>query len=968
MMTVAGNGVNGYTGDGGPAINAGVPYPLGVCVDASGNLYISCYYHVRKVEGGIPTGIISNYAGDGTIFSSGDGGPAVSAGVNHPWGLWCDKYNNIYLAEPDGSRVRKISASGIITTVAGNGTAGYSGDGGLATNASLKKPIGVAVDNAGNIYIADADNYRVRKVDANTGIITTVAGTGVQSYTGDGGPAVDAGIWAPLSICVDKYDNVYFTEVPPNVSSRIRKIEVSTGMITTVGGTGPYGYSGDGGPVTSASFFGLTGIAIDPLDNIYVSETDGGRIRRIDAVTKIVTTYAGTGVNSFYDGDGIATTRRLYYPRQLAFDAKGDLYVADENNLMVRKITKIPLCTPTITIQSSQSGPICTGSAINFTTTVANEGSAPVYQWVKNGTNVGSNSPTYSDNNLQNGDKIYCKLASNSSCANGLVATSNTITISGSATNTPLPSITISKLTPMHCFNVGDQFSATVTGSASNMAYQWKRNGVNAGINSANFLGGVLNVNDVITCELSGTNSCGGSFTVVSNSITVQSNPGYDLSPEVTTVVSQQAICEGTSVTFTATNKSGNANPQYQWLVNGAGAGITSPTFSTSTLTNNAVVTCIMTVPECNNAGSTKDASDPITMTVYSTLNPSISISASATTICKGTQVTFTATASQGGNSPGYQWKLNGIPVGANTASYVPATLNDGDVITCEYTVDPSASCVKSSKVTSNSIAMKVLSATAPSLQISGSPIEICSGASVRFNATSDNPTMIASYQWRVNGATVGTGTSFTTSALKNADQVSCMATLNSGSCTSSVPSNTIAMVVHPVPSVSFASPNITIIPSSQIQLKPSVQGDITSHQWAPSNLLTDPSSLSPNTVALSNNTSFQLVVTTAYGCTDEASIVVWVYSKLYMPNSFSPNGDGHNDVFRVPNNVPLDLKEFSIYDRWGTRVFTTKDITKGWDGRTNGALQNSGTFIYVVRGRDSNGEVNLKGTVTLIR
>ena len=231
-----------------------------------------------------------------------------------------------------------------------------------------------------------------------------------------------------------------------------------------------------------------------------------------------------------------------------------------------------------------------------------------------------------------------------------------------------------------------------------------------------------------------------------------------------------------------------------------------------------------------------------------------------------------------------------------------------------------------------------------------------------------DNPAVINSYQWQINGNVVGSGSSFSTANLNDGDKINCIATLTNGTCTSSIVSNNVIVVVHPSPIISFVPSSIIIAPGAQAQLKPTIQGDITVHQWTPPNLLIDPSSLTPLTVPLSNTTSYGLMITTAFGCKDNKTIVVAVYNKLYMPNSFTPNNDGHNDVFRIPPNVPVELKEFSIFGRWGNKVFSTKDITKGWDGKTNGVFQSTGTYVYIIRGKDNNGDVFIKGTVTLIR
>ena len=218
-----------------------------MAVDASGNLYIADTGNnrIRKVSA---TGIITTVAGNGSAGYSGDGGPATSAQLDGPEGVAVDGSGNLYIADTCNNRIRKVSATGIITTVAGNGSAGYSGDGGPATSAQLSLPAGVAVDGSGNLYIADSGNNRIRKVSA-TGIITTVAGNGSPGYSGDGGPATSAQLNQPAGVAVDASGNLYIADSSNN---RIRKVS-ATGIITTVAGNGFDGYSGDGGPATSAA-------------------------------------------------------------------------------------------------------------------------------------------------------------------------------------------------------------------------------------------------------------------------------------------------------------------------------------------------------------------------------------------------------------------------------------------------------------------------------------------------------------------------------------------------------------------------------------------------------------------------------------------------------------------------------------------------------------------------------------------
>ncbi len=330
ISTVAGGGPFKFSGDGGPATSAALQFPGDVASDAAGNLYIadSLNHRIRKVSAA--GGIITTMAGNGIQGFSGDGGPATSAALNTPYGVTVDAASNLYIADSQNDRIRKVSPSGVISTVAGGGSA--LGDGGPATSASLG-PLGVAVDAAGNLYIADVQNQRIRRVSPS-GIITTVAGNGVQGFSGDGGPATSASLRRPSRAAVDAAGNLYIAD---GGNSRIRKVSPS-GIISTVAGNGISGSSGDCGPATSASLnfpFGIPGVALDAAGNLYIA--DANRIRKISS-NGMISTVAGNGVFGFSGDGGPATSAALNSPAGVAMDAAGNLYIADFSNDRIRKV------------------------------------------------------------------------------------------------------------------------------------------------------------------------------------------------------------------------------------------------------------------------------------------------------------------------------------------------------------------------------------------------------------------------------------------------------------------------------------------------------------------------------------------------------------------------------------------------------------------------------------------------------
>jgi sugar lactone lactonase YvrE len=333
ISTVAGNGARGFSGDGGPADAASLQFADGVALDSSGNLYIAdgSNSRIRRVAAG--TGVITTVAGDGTFGLSGDGGPASAASLNVPTAVALDGSGDIYIADNFNDRIRKVAAAtGIITTVAGSDS---SGDGAPATAATLNGPVDVALDGAGNLYIADGNNHRIRKVTAATGIITTIAGNGAAGFSGDGGPATEASLFSPSGLSLDGSGNLYIAD---RRNHRIRKVTVATGTITTVAGTGTPGPAGDGGAATAASLTFPVDVALDGSGNLYIADRSNARIRKVIAATGIIATVAGIGTPGFSGDGGPATAASLNSPTGVALDGSGDLFIADSSNNRIRKV------------------------------------------------------------------------------------------------------------------------------------------------------------------------------------------------------------------------------------------------------------------------------------------------------------------------------------------------------------------------------------------------------------------------------------------------------------------------------------------------------------------------------------------------------------------------------------------------------------------------------------------------------
>ena len=298
------------------------------------------------------TGIITTVAGTERGGFSGDGGPATSAQLNFPVAIALEASGNLFIADRDNHRIRKVTVgTGLITTVAGTGTQGFSGDQGSSTNAQLNRPEGIAVDADGNLYIADTGNHRIRRVAAGTGRITTEAGTGTAGVAGDGGSGTAAQLSFPSGLAIDAGGNLYIAE---RLNDRIRKVRAGTGTMTTVAGPGVFDFSmedggpvGDGGPATAARLALPSGVAVDASGNLFIADRDNFRIRKVGARTGLITTAAGKGAVRFVNGFGIggfggdggpATSALLSQPSGVGLDSSGNLFIADTANNRIRKV------------------------------------------------------------------------------------------------------------------------------------------------------------------------------------------------------------------------------------------------------------------------------------------------------------------------------------------------------------------------------------------------------------------------------------------------------------------------------------------------------------------------------------------------------------------------------------------------------------------------------------------------------
>jgi trimeric autotransporter adhesin len=333
LALLAGNSRAGYSGDGGPAVNAQLNSPVGLAVDAAGNVYIadSLNNRIRIVT---KDGIINTFAGNGTIGyvnAVGDGGPANQAQLQLPAGVAVDSKGNVYIADTGDNLIREVTTDGNIATIAGNGYPSFSGDTALANQSSLNHPQDVAVDSSGNVYIADTLNAAIRKITSD-GKINTVAGSASIGYKGDGGAATSAGLIEPYALAVDGSGNIFIAEPE---DGRIRQVD-GKANINTIAGNGTLGFGGDGSAATNAMFYLPTGVAVDSSGNVYIADSQNNRVRKLSGST--VSTVAGNGGLSYSGDGGAATKAQLNTPQAVAVDGAGNFYIADTANHVVRKV------------------------------------------------------------------------------------------------------------------------------------------------------------------------------------------------------------------------------------------------------------------------------------------------------------------------------------------------------------------------------------------------------------------------------------------------------------------------------------------------------------------------------------------------------------------------------------------------------------------------------------------------------
>jgi len=686
ITTVAGDSLGGYNGDAALATSKYLNNPTGVATDQNRNLYIAdmANNRIRKVN--VSTGLITTVAGNGAFGFSGDNGPATAAKLAFPYSVAVDASGNIYIADRNNNRIRKVDASGTITTIAGTTSAGYTGDNGAANAAQLSAPGALALDALGNLYIADYNNNVVRKITMSTGIITTVAGNGTQGFGGDNGAAASAQLSHPTGLTVDVNGNIYIADYGNNV---VRKVDGSTNIITTVAGNGTQGFGGDNGAATSAQLYAPWGVAFIS-GNLYISDYGNFRIRKVTS-TGTISTVAGNGTNSYSGNCGNPTSAQLSYPTGLTSDRYGNLYIADYSNNVVRKV----LFNASKVVVVGQASPqkVCSGAGVLFTGSGAN-----TYVW---------------SSGVTNGASATAPVNTTTAVVAYNYTVTGTDTNQCSATTTtafsvnPLPTIYAPNNTPTVC--VGQSITLTavslnITATASTTptytatSFSWT-GGISNGV--------AFTPTATTTYVVTGTDLGTGCSNTYSDMITVI--PAGGPLPVISASSSNAISTCGGSATLTASGAT-----SYTW-----NPGDLSSTSISVTPNTTSVYTVSGTLNGC-----------VATKTVTQVVNV-VSITSSVDTLCKGSSATLTA-----GGASSYTWTLGSAASNTLTTSTAPIS----PTVTTTYTLT-GASPVGSTTNTCTSITLYTQQVRV--LTVSSSKDSLCNGNSATLTAAGAN-----TYSW----------------------------------------------------------------------------------------------------------------------------------------------------------------------------------------------------------------------------
>jgi len=729
-----------------------------------------------------------------------------------------------------------------------------------------------------------------------------------------------------IAVFVDASGNVYIVD---RLNYRVQEWPPGGVSGQTVAG-------GNGQGAQANQLSDPIGIFVDPAGNVYVDDFSNYRIQEWAPGASSGVTVAG--------GNGQGTNAsQLSQPTSVFVDGGGNIFIADANNNRVQEWT--PGSSSGVTVAGG-NGPGNAANQLDYPAGVFVDGSGKIYiadeknnriqKWapgansgvtVAGGNGVGSaanqlNTP-YSVF-VDNSGNIYIDDLVNYRIQEWAPGAASGITVAGGNGG----GNGANQLQDPTCVFVDNQGNIYVADYGNNRIQKW---GPESSI--------VTTYTPLIPGSYTAVVTNGSGCTVTSNAII----------PAVSISASATNICTGSSVSFTASATNGGAAPVWQWQVNGVNVGANSAAFTTNGLMNEDLVTCMMTSNAvCASPAST--TSDSITIAIGPPVTPALTITTTADTICPGAQVGFTALPVNGGSTPVFQWQVNGVNEGPDSPVFISNALVDGDLVSCVLTSQ--AGCVTTPTATSNVFPVTVKPQAFSTVAISTADTAVCAGAQVSLTAHAVNSGIAPVYQWQLNGINAGTDNPlYTSNALVNGDRISCLFSDSTVCATSS--SNILTIQVYPAPDVDSGQ-TFTIALGQGITLNPVLSDSIVSYLWNPAAGLSDSATRNPFASPL-KSTVYRLTVTAADGCKASGFITVNVSAPVRIPNAFTPNGDGKNDIFYILS-APLGsrIRDFSIFDRWGQNVFRVGDAPAGdrafgWNGNIGGHPALQGAYIYSV-------------------
>ena len=830
---------------------------------------------------------------------------------------------------------------------------------------SAQCPFAVSLKSAGGNCLGDALN-----VSAGSGIAlsaiswyngSTVVKTVRAVATGGAGitiaPTAGRGSAAnqldnAIGVFVDGAGNVYIVD---RLNYRVQKWPPGASSGQTVAG-------GNGQGTNANQLSDPIGIFVDAAGNVYVDDFGNYRVQKwAPGASSGVTVAGGNGQGS--------NANQLSQPTAIFVDGQGDIYVADGNNNRVQEWT--PGAASGITVAGG-NGPGNAANQLDYPAGVFVDGNGNLYiademnnrvqKWAPGATSgitvAGGNGAGNAANQLNtpygvfvdsNGD-IYIDDLVNYRIQEWPPGATSGITVAGgngggSAAN--------QLLDPTGVF-VDGQGNIYIADYGNNRIQKW-------GPQTFIATSYIPLTPGSYTAVVTDNSGC----TVTSNAILIQPT----VTPVVAITSSATNLCAGFTVGFTAVATNGGATPVWQWQVNGVDKGSDTAVFSTNSLSSGDIVTCVMTSTATCPSPSTV-ISDSITISIGPPVTPALTIAASADTICQGAADVFIAVPVNGGSPPVFQWQVNGVNEGPDSVAFVTNTLMGGDIVTC--TMTSRAGCTTQPTAQSNPVLVVIKPPSPSSIIISVPDTAVCSGTPVTFTATSVSSGNAPAYQWEVNGTDVGADLpTFTIAGLSNGDQVSCRFS-DSSVCSQST-SNIFNMLVAASPTVDSGQ-SYTIELGQGITLSPVLSDSIASYLWSPASGLSD-SAIRDPVASPFKSITYTLTVTADDGCKASGAIMVNVSAPLRIPNAFTPNGDGKNDIFYILSAPQgCRIKDFSIYDRWGQTIFKCVDARPGdrgtgWNGNIGRSPAPAGAYLYSIVVTLADGSTQkFQGTFILIR